>query len=87
VYRPTNVSGEHGYSTFTNPEDGGSMLIQNVGIHPQQYTAQQPTNVVLFVHLAGSGLSRREDVFTFNLLFQKFYKFVLSMRFENIILQ
>jgi hypothetical protein len=39
----TNILGEHATSVATvNPEDGGSLFLQNVGIHLQDYTVCQP---------------------------------------------
>jgi hypothetical protein len=42
VFVPAAAVGTHDNKAF-NPEDGGSMILQNVDILPQHYTPTQPS--------------------------------------------
>jgi hypothetical protein len=39
---PAYITDLHPHATHSNPDDGGSMFLQNTGIHLQYYTTLQP---------------------------------------------
>jgi hypothetical protein len=48
-----------------NPEDGGSTVLRNAGIHPPHYTAQKPRKPrILSIELNGTGVQLWALVFT-----------------------